>query len=123
LRVWDDQWVPSEDRIVITVNSTATGMASTFSATEASAIVEEPLSVSPNPAVSYIVLKMVSATMGTTVVNIYDVNGRVVKQATYNKSAALFQQQVDISSLQAGTYTAEVIINNTKKSLSKFIKQ
>ena len=124
LKVWDNQWVVSEDRIVITVNSTATGMASTFTATEAStAIVEEPLTVSPNPAVSYIVLKMVSATMGSTIVNIYDVNGRVVKQATYNKSAALFQQQIDISSLQAGTYTAEVIINNTKKSSSKFIKQ
>jgi hypothetical protein len=61
--------------------------------------------------------------MGTTVVNIYDVNGRVVKQATYNKSGSLFQQQIDISALNAGTYTAEVIINNTKKSLSKFIKQ
>ncbi len=123
LKVWDNQWLPTEDRMVITVNSTATGMASTFTATEASSIVEEPLSVSPNPAVSYIVLKMVSATMGSTVVNIYDVNGRVVKQVNYNKSAALFQQQIDISSLQAGTYTAEVIINNTKKSSSKFIKQ
>jgi poly(3-hydroxybutyrate) depolymerase len=123
LRVWDNQWMPSDDKIVITVNSTATGMASTFSTTEATAIVEEPLSVSPNPAVSYVILKMVSATMGTTVVNIYDVNGRVVKQATYNKSASLFQQQIDISGLQAGTYTAEVIINNSKKSLSKFIKQ
>ena len=123
LRIWDNQWMPSEDKIVITVNGTSTGMASSFSATEATAIVEEALSVSPNPAVSFITAKMVSATMGTTVLSIYDVNGRVVKQATYNKSTSLFQQQIDISSLTAGTYTAEVIINNTKKSLSKFVKQ
>ena len=124
LRIWDNQWEPSEDKVVITVNATATAATSAFSVTEGTtAIVEEPLSVSPNPAVSYIILKMVSATMGTTIVNIYDVNGRVVKQATYSKSTALFQQQIDISTLNAGTYTAEVIINNTKKSLSKFIKQ
>ena len=100
-----------------------TGSSTMLADQTGSLTVSESLSVAPNPAVSYTNLTISSATNGTAYINVFDINGRVVKKLTVNKSAATITQNLDVATLLAGTYQVQVIIGNAAKLNTRFIKQ
>ena len=83
----------------------------------------ESLKVYPNPARDNINIRVISDSTGVALVNIYDVNGKVVKRAQYTKGQPYFESPAYIQNLKNGIYYVEVIIGTRKKMITKFIKQ
>lgn len=124
IRVWDAEGAYDKDDVMVTVNSsTLQANLSSTSLSDQTLTVSDAIGISPNPATSYINVEVSSPETGLTYINIYNLNGSLVKRVSLTKSSSSFTQHVDISSLLAGTYTAEVVINNSKTLTSRFIKQ
>ncbi|HUR11588.1 MAG TPA: T9SS type A sorting domain-containing protein, partial [Flavitalea sp.] len=124
LRIWDNLWEPSEDKVVVTVGS---GIGSTTGAGigEPGSLItaEQKLTVYPNPASVMIHIRMVNSDKGKVLMNMYDVSGKLVRSRQYQKSQPIFQEEVSVSSLIPGVYMIELITNNQKKSQTKFIRK
>jgi hypothetical protein len=133
LIVWDNGWVPYADTVQIDViNGTATTARSVTTATTAAtlktatpetAATADKLLVYPNPAVGQINLQTTSVTTGTSMVNIYDMSGKLIRKSGFQKAQALHQQTINVAGLLPGLYQVEVVIDNQKRLNSKFIKQ
>ena len=81
------------------------------------------MSVYPNPASGILNVRCVTDTLGVATANIYDINGRFVKSKVFTKSQTSADIPISVVDLKAGVYIIEVVINNKKKMLSKFIKR
>ncbi len=81
---------------------------------------ELALRLFPNPAKDLLNIDYSNVSQETTVVNVYNLAGKVVLQQTTNTSKGDNQLQLDISSLQKGTYILQ--LNNGKQNaVKKFI--
>lgn len=132
LMVWNKDWVPRADTINVFVmqggsaSSAAIGTTETVMSAKTSGATEttiDKLTVYPNPAHGMINVQMVSAEAGKTIINVYDVAGRNVQQLSFEKAQSLQQRSLNVTRLAPGVYHVEVIINNKKKMITKFIKQ
>lgn len=124
LTIWDNKYEPAVDRVTVTVGS-GSGIANALLITpmEAIRITEQTLQAYPNPVITTINLRMVNNDLGKIQMNIYDLSGKIVQSALYQKSAQLFLQQLQVNSLIKGVYIVELITEGTKKSVTKFVKQ
>jgi hypothetical protein len=85
---------------------------------------EETLLLYPNPTpTETITIRLVSDTLGTTRITIYDMNGRGLKTFNTVKSQSYFEQPINIAPLQKGVYWMEINIENKKRLITKFIKR
>jgi hypothetical protein len=136
LVVWDNGWVPRSDTMNVIVSS---GGVATSSIDNSQALMTtrqsnvstgttsttgvEKLTVYPNPARSMINVQTISDVTGAAVISIYDVTGRLIQKIPFEKSQSLQQRSVNITQLQPGIYTMEVMIDGKKRMMTKFVKQ
>ena len=83
----------------------------------------DKLTVYPNPAHGMINVQSVTAETGKAVIIIYDVSGKKVQEVNFEKTQALQQNSLNVTRLAPGVYNLEVIVNNKRKMITKFIKQ
>ena len=91
--------------------------------TQQTLVVSDKLSVYPNPAISTINIQGTSVNTGSGFINIYDINGKIVKKTAFIKSQSVLQQTLDISTLSGGIYHLEMVIGSNPRMISKFVKQ
>jgi pimeloyl-ACP methyl ester carboxylesterase len=132
LIVWDNGWVPYADTVQIDVingdvtSRSVTGASTAALKTETVAIATaaaDKLLVYPNPAQGQLNVQTTSTTTGASLVNIYDMSGKLIRKSGFQKTAALHQQSINVAGLTPGLYQVEVVIDNQKRLNSKFIKQ
>jgi hypothetical protein len=133
LKVTDNKGASSESQVTVNVNATGQDASGSIQPdptnidTSKSAM---QLKVYPNPATNVINAEVTNAAAGTPVLNIYDMNGRLVKKARLDKQLSLTASSekgsttipVDITSLGHGVYIIEIIIGLTTRVTSKFVK-
>ena len=128
-RVYDNNWEPHDDTLIVVVKTSGGGTAnaSQNNVMEASAsstvTAANNLKVYPNPAVNVLNISLTNNTMGTSIINIYDVAGKMVRTTNVQKGAALLQQTINVNGLVPGTYMLEIITDKKTKQIIKFIKQ
>ena len=84
---------------------------------------EDVLIVYPNPAMSNLNVRCISDSMGIGKLNFYNLNGILEKSIQFTKSQTFYEKQFQIADLKTGMYYIEVIIDNRKRMVKKFIKQ
>ncbi len=84
---------------------------------------EEELTISPNPVQGVARLKCVSDSTGILMIRILDMNGTLVRSYEAVKGQSHFEQEINLVSLNPGTYYVEAIISNKKRMVRKFLKQ
>jgi hypothetical protein len=135
VRVWNKDWLPINDTVNVVVMGAASSATASINTAEAvmstrttnvpanAEAVADKLTVYPNPAHGLINVQAISGETGKTLINIYDVSGKNVQQVSFEKSQSMQQQSLNVTRLAPGVYHLEVIINNKRKMISKFIKQ
>ncbi len=83
----------------------------------------EQIILYPNPAQSIVNLRLISDSLGTVRVNIYDMTGRLVFAQESDKEQSFYDKSMDISRLSKGMYTVQVLIGINKTMVAKLVKQ
>lgn len=86
-------------------------------------VYQEKLTLYPNPSVSFVNIRCISDSIGQAKLTIFDMNGVIVETQMFTKTQAIYEKQIIISQLKAGTYYLEIMINARKRMIAKFIKQ
>ena len=127
LRVWDNDGYANTEGVYVTVAATSTanltGETSYTSEQTALTATAEKITAYPNPVRSTTNVTLSSKATGLTYINVYDVNGKLIKRISTNKSTQVFTQPVDMSGLIPGTYQIQAQINNSTNLLTRVIKQ
>ena len=76
----------------------------------------------PNPAHDIVNLRIVSDTLGTVMVKIYDMHGRLVQAEQMEKQQGYFDKTFDVSRLSRGVYVLEAVIGLNDMMTVQFIK-
>ena len=87
------------------------------------AVVADRLKLYPNPTRDMLNVQLTSNSLGSAIINIYNITGQLAKKISFNKSQVLSQQSINVGGLQPGVYLMEVMIDNKKMLSGKFIKQ
>jgi hypothetical protein len=77
----------------------------------------------PNPAHDIVNLHLISDTLGTVMVKIYDMNGRLVQAEQMEKQQGYFEKAFSVSHLSNGVYVLEAIIGLNDMMTLQFIKK
>lgn len=111
--------VEGEGNIFFDINDKNFTITNTISVDEAVSV--ESTNLVPNPAQENIQLIMSGPIRGQVDASIFDVSGRLVKSASYNKQTEGMVQDMDINNLQKGIYTISL---QTEKGIitKKFTK-
>ena len=111
--------------MTVAATSTANLTGETSYASEQTALTAtaEKITAYPNPVRSTTNVTLSSKATGLTYINVYDVNGKLIKRISTNKSTQVFTQPVDMSGLIPGTYQIQAQINNSTNLLTRVIKQ
>ncbi|MDH7462295.1 PKD domain-containing protein [Chitinophagaceae bacterium 26-R-25] len=80
------------------------------------------LSLSPNPAQSYVNLVVNNEATGKMKVLIFDATGKAAKTIEYSKGQFDFRQQIDITSLSQGVYYMQIVLDGKSLPTQKFVK-
>ncbi|HSB93950.1 MAG TPA: PKD domain-containing protein [Flavitalea sp.] len=127
LRVWDNDGYANTEGIYVTVSATSTAnlTGETSYATEKTALTatEEKITAYPNPVRSTTNLTLSSKSNGLTYINVYDLNGKLIRRVSTNKTTPVFTQPLDMSGLIPGSYQVQAQINNTTNLVTRVIKQ
>ncbi len=83
----------------------------------------DELLIYPNPAHDQVNLRITSDSIGTVRVNIFDIEGRMVKVTEVSKQQSYLDELIDVSVLPAGSYILQVRIGQQKQMIAKLIKQ
>jgi predicted esterase len=83
----------------------------------------EEFKVYPNPARSEVKVDLVSDTLGTTRVTIYNTSGMIVQSLNVEKAQPHLLKTLNVSNLQTGIYYLEVIVDGKVRKITKFMKQ
>ncbi|HLN22339.1 MAG TPA: FG-GAP-like repeat-containing protein [Bacteroidales bacterium] len=73
------------------------------------------LAIYPNPATENFTLNLDCETTGKTVIRMYNSFGTRVLELKTDKTNQMFQKDIDISTLQSGIYSVEIIVDNEEK--------
>ena len=80
-----------------------------------------PLAVFPNPTAGQLRLAWGSAYRGRVEVMVYDLYGRSLRQAAYEKAAGEFNTSLDVSDLPAGTYRLQ-LFEGDRRTVVPFVR-
>ena len=83
---------------------------------------EEGLVLYPNPARTTVNAELVSDTLGTTRITIYNASGMVVHSHNTMKTQTRLFERIGVDRLQTGMYYLEVIVDGKQRKLTKFVK-
>ncbi|MEP7277502.1 MAG: PKD domain-containing protein [Bacteroidota bacterium] len=81
------------------------------------------ISLYPNPCADQLHIHAIADSTGPAIVRITSMSGIVMMRQIFQKNQLIFDQQVTVSQLPAGTYILEVIIGKEVSLLDKFIKR
>lgn len=81
----------------------------------------QPISVFPNPASAYIKLMFTATANLDCILQITDINGKLVRQKLFKSAAGFNEMELDIASLPTGIYAITISGTDVKNSL--FIKK
>lgn len=128
LTVTDNSGGKSSDDVTVVIHSltsevNTTSDAVAFDQAATNVLMNEKLSLYPNPASANVTLNIASAEVGSTSINLYDVSGKMVKRVAIQKGLQQMQHRLDLSGLKTGAYTVEVVVNQKSRLVSRFIKQ
>lgn len=119
----DDMMVYVLDRNSEANLNTATAGTDVAAAEEVILPSTDKLTVFPNPVVSTMNVQLSSAVSGAGNITIYDVSGKVVKRIAFQKNQPVVLQNINTTDLKSGVYHLEVIVANSTKVVTKFIKK
>lgn len=131
LEVWDNKNTMDFDDIGITVyaeNKTATAIIKSESLElslpkeQIHASQDISLNVFPNPAKSTLSIEIKTIETGTGMINIYNSTGKQIQSFRFNKAGNTHKENIAIANLSNGLYYVEVILGNTLKKSTSFIK-
>jgi hypothetical protein len=78
----------------------------------------------PNPATSMVNVKIEANTRANnTVITLYDLSGRAVYREEFKRNTGMVIKQIDISKLNAGFYTMDVVTDINTRISTKLVKQ
>jgi len=83
----------------------------------------ESMLVYPNPAHDVVNVRLISDSLGTVKVNIYDMNGKLVHASQMDKQTNVVEKTISVDRLAGGMYTLQAVIGSNKILISKLIKQ
>jgi hypothetical protein len=84
---------------------------------------ENNITVYPNPATSVVMVDVTTEAAQQTVVKLYDISGRLVKQMQAQHESGAHTMTISLSELSNGMYTVQVICDDVLKHTSKISKQ
>jgi hypothetical protein len=84
---------------------------------------ENNITVYPNPATSVVMVDVTTEASQQTVVKLYDISGRLVKQMQAQHESGAHTMTISLSELSNGMYTVQVICDDVLKHTSKISKQ
>lgn len=123
LMVWGDNYYPGADTITITVADIVSAMSGNAAAQRITeSMIAPALKVYPSPAKDNITLQYQDNVNGQTSAIIYDMSGKIVAQMSFNKDRAVYNRNLNVSTLQPGIYQVTVI-GKDKKLVTSFVKQ
>jgi poly(3-hydroxybutyrate) depolymerase len=128
LVVTDDMGATASAQVSFTISTTVTGAALSTTATTVGADVSaattatSSLSLSPNPAQSYVNLVVNNAATGKMKVVIFDATGKPAKTIEYSKGQFDFRQQIDVTGLTQGVYYMQIVLDGKSLPTQKFVK-
>jgi hypothetical protein len=127
LTVTDDMGATASSQVSFTITTTvktAATMSTTAAvAADAKAVATtSSLSLSPNPAQSYVNLVVNNETTGKMKVAIFDATGKPAKTIEYTKGQFDFRQQIDVTSLTQGMYYLQIVLDGKSLPTQKFVK-
>lgn len=81
------------------------------------------LNLFPNPAANTTILNYSLATSSNVVMNIYDINGRLISSLNKgSQSSGVHSQVIDVRSMQEGVYMIQLITNNAVSTAKLIVK-
>lgn len=83
----------------------------------------DAISIYPNPTSSILNVEISSEASQKTVVKLFDISGRLMKQIYVNSEAGVSTIKIDMSEMAAGLYTAQVFANDKLSYIRKISKQ
>lgn len=86
-------------------------------------MVQDKLSLYPNPAASMVNLQYASEATGKSAITVYDVAGRLVKNIPFTKTTGVYQHNLDINELKNGVYYVQVKTGGTLMLQTKLLKK
>lgn len=127
--VWDNYWYPTSTTVTVNVKGYS-GAAGARAATDAIAESNNTRNPSvhikpmlyPNPVRSTLFVTGTDEATGNAVINIHDMNGRLVKTMPFNKSQQVYQQSINVAGMLPGVYYLDVMIGNKKRFSTSFLK-
>jgi hypothetical protein len=128
LVVTDNMGATASAQVSFTITSTVTGAALSTTATTVGADVKaattatSSISLSPNPAQSFVNLVVNNDTTGKMKVVIFDATGKPAKTIEYTKGQFDFRQQIDVTSLSQGVYYMQIVLDGKSLPTQKFVK-
>ncbi|MDI3322283.1 PKD domain-containing protein [Pinibacter soli] len=127
LVVTDDLGATASAQVSFTITSSLAGTAiasnaSVVSADTKAVTATSALSLSPNPAQSYVNLVVNNETTGKMKVVIFDATGKAAKTIEYTKGQFDFRQQIDVTGLSQGVYYVQIVLDGKSLPTQKFVK-
>jgi hypothetical protein len=77
----------------------------------------------PNPTKGIVNLQLISHSIGTLYINIFDILGRLALAEQTEKPFGSFNQSIDVSKLNEGFYIMQIQIGANRRMIIKFIKR
>ena len=100
-----------------------TTLASKQSVDFATETINNNVSVYPNPVRDVLTVEVTTEVAQNTVVKVFDMSGRLVKQIQANAEIGLNNIAVNLSDVSAGVYQVQVFANDKLTHISKVSKQ
>jgi len=128
LQITDNSGLTDTDTVMVNVASGSTVSPTTVNGeiltiSSDSLAAGEKFTTYPNPAITSVNMQVVTNEIGQSRLNVYDAAGQLVSAYQFYKSQPTHNMSITVSDLKSGTYIVELVINNTKRMTTKFIKQ
>jgi poly(3-hydroxybutyrate) depolymerase len=81
------------------------------------------LKASPNPASSIVNLQYTSDAIGRSMISVYDVAGKLLKNIPFYKDQSFYQHNLDVSELKSGVYYVQVRTGSSVQMQTKILKK
>jgi predicted esterase len=127
LVVTDDMGATASSQVSFTISSTVSGAAvaptaNVVGADSKALTTSSSITLSPNPAQSYLNLVVNNDATGKMKVTILDATGKPAKTIEYSKGQYDFRQQIDVTNLTQGVYFMQILVDGKSLPMQKFIK-
>ena len=109
--------------LTVTDNKGATGKDSVVVSVVNNFKYEESMAIYPNPTQGPLNIRCVSDTTGMVRATIYNIHGRQVRVFNFNKQQSVVIEPLNVGDIPKGLYYLELIIDNKKRMVTKFVKQ